>query len=500
MNASTVDGGILSTAGAGRIIAESGTSLNAVQIAAGSVVDQDNGHTVTITGGLVNDGAWNVVGNNASGSLTSLQFSGTQTLSGSGEIVLNDDPQNTVRCTSDGQILTLASGATIRGAGELMGDYGGMINEGTIIAEGDNALIIDPDATDGFENRGTLKASGAGGLRFDPGTFVNTGRTIEIADGSQLRLMNASTVEGGVLSGSGSAVIVAESGAKLDGVTLASGSVVEQDNAHIVTITGGLVNDGEWNVNGSTSSGALTQVLFNGTQTLAGEGAIVLSDDTGNTLRPSTDGQILTHVAGHTIRGAGRLFASYGGMINRGTILVEGSSGLEIQPDLTDGFVNEPGGIVGGAGTIEFLFVDFDNDGVISPGLSAGTLTIDGSVVNADTSELRLELAGASSYDTLDVTGAFAADGEISVSLLGSFIPAPTDTFTVLTAGTLSGYFDNAIPSAGDTAYGVATGGVLFDVSYDFTAGTVTLSNVTPEPTSLLLVAIGGAALLRRRR
>ena len=75
------------------------------------------------------------------------------------------------------------------------------------------------------------------------------------------------------------------------------------------------------------------------------------------------------------------------------------------------------------------------------------------------------------------------------VAMQGSFDVG--DTFRILSADQISGAFDDILqPDIGR--------GLFFDTTRLLTAGTVTV--VTPEPATLSLLALGGLALLRRRR
>jgi hypothetical protein len=82
-------------------------------------------------------------------------------------------------------------------------------------------------------------------------------------------------------------------------------------------------------------------------------------------------------------------------------------------------------------------------------------------------------------------------------------MPDGTESFEVAIASAgLEGFFANADPGMGNTAFGVQTGFATFDVVYDTGADTVTLENVTntvPAPGSMAVSGIGGSALLGRR-
>src|SRR5262249_23481168 len=84
------------------------------------------------------------------------------------------------------------------------------------------------------------------------------------------------------------------------------------------------------------------------------------------------------------------------------------------------------------------------NTGHIAPGSAStpGTLTINGNVTFGSASNLDVRLNGASSFDSLAVTGTAALDGTITATKGVGYTPN-SESFGVLTFGNRSGAFAN---------------------------------------------------------
>jgi T5SS/PEP-CTERM-associated repeat protein len=103
-----------------------------------------------------------------------------------------------------------------------------------------------------------------------------------------------------------------------------------------------------------------------------------------------------------------------------------------------------------GTGTIS---ASTTNAGTISPGSSAGKLTISGNLTLQPSSVLNLELGGyvqGSQYDVIAVSNAAAFAGKLIVNVINGFQTTVTNgaSFTVLTASSISGAFGNAASGA----------------------------------------------------
>ena len=101
-----------------------------------------------------------------------LQLSGNTTLTGGGKVILADsaNPQNFIFGAAANDILT--NQETIEGSGNIGNGSMGLINNGTILANGIHSLSIQPSAS-GFTNNGTLQVAGSSVMRVFGGPFTN---------------------------------------------------------------------------------------------------------------------------------------------------------------------------------------------------------------------------------------------------------------------------------------------------------------------------------------
>ncbi|MDH2348927.1 Ig-like domain-containing protein, partial [Bradyrhizobium sp. SSUT77] len=139
------------------------------------------------------------------------------TLQGGGHVDLSDSSENVITGTVSDVTLTNVDN-TISGAGHLGDGVMVLVNEGTIIATGTNALDIDT-GSNAVTNTGTLEATGTGGLEVHS-DIINTGALW--ANGGNV------TIDGNV-SGNGTALISGSAtlefaGASAENTAFASGS------------------------------------------------------------------------------------------------------------------------------------------------------------------------------------------------------------------------------------------------------------------------------------
>lgn len=124
----------------------------------------ESGARLRVTNGLALNNTLTL--DERSGAYTALEFSGTQTLAGQGQVVFTGlNPSGTVQPTSG--TLTIESGVTIRGGSGTIGNPAlPLVNEGTIIADvADHTLTIRANP---FVNHGSVSEANGGKVLLPP--------------------------------------------------------------------------------------------------------------------------------------------------------------------------------------------------------------------------------------------------------------------------------------------------------------------------------------------
>ncbi|OSI83469.1 VCBS domain-containing protein [Bradyrhizobium canariense] len=177
---------------------------------------------------------------NSSGSETDLELiEHGITLQGHGQVILSDSSENVITGTVSDVTLTNVDN-TISGAGHLGDGMMVLVNEGTIIATGTNALDIDTGAN-AVTNTGTIEATGTGGLEVHS-NLVNTG--VLWANGGNV------TIDGNVsgngtaqISGSATLEFGAASSAHVTLDAQATGTIVLHDSFDFSGVVSGFNGD-----------------------------------------------------------------------------------------------------------------------------------------------------------------------------------------------------------------------------------------------------------------
>lgn len=129
------------------------------------------------------------------------------------------------------------------------------------------------------------------------------------------------------------------------------------------------------------------------------------------------------------------------------------------------------GATLGGSGTITGNLV---NHGTVSPGISPGTITVSGNYTQSATGKLVIELASATSFDQLVISGTATLAGGLQVDVIGGYVPVG-QSFPVLTAaGGVTGTFG----TLSGTALNTGSASVMAAVIYSPNAVTVAFTQL----------------------
>jgi Tfp pilus assembly protein PilV len=137
--------------------------------------------------------------------------------------------------------------------------------------------------------------------------------------------------------------------------------------------------------------------------------------------------------------------------------------------------VNVAGGTLLGAGTLNG---NTSNGATINVGDSgkAGLLTITGSYAQLSSAKLNVSIGGttvATQYSQLKINGTASLAGTLTAALINSFTPTVGQTFTILTAGTVTGTFSNSTIAINSSEE--------FQISYTSNSVVLTVVSITPS-------------------
>ena len=268
---------------------------------------------------------------------------------------------------------------------------------------------------------------------------------------------------------------------------------------------GSIIGDLVVNANGVIIMRANEQIADTSTVTLNGNGGIILAGFNERIGALFGDGNILLNDGGGGPGGTLTVGSGdFTGVIHddlqngnlvkdtTGTLRLSGTNtyvgttninagGLQVDGSITSNTFVNPGGTLLGVGTI---FASVVNSGVVNPGDSPGTLTINNNYTQNANGTLRIEVAGlgAAEHDLLAVNGTAALNGTLQVLALNNFVPQRGDRVTFLTDGVShSGVFSNVISSLDGLLQPVPQYDELNDVYLLFLLGSFNIEGLTPN-------------------
>lgn len=336
-------------------------------------------------------------------------------------------------------------GTVTLGAGALnLLDAGGLAITGAVAASGGVAL----------DTSGALAVNNA----------LNSAGPISLTTstaGSNISFANGITVDAASLTIDTSA---ANANATIDNGTVTFNTPVTV-GANVTTQISGtaLLINGQWQNFGALSLSGPGQFALSGTSSLANRAGGVITDTSTSTLPIAfTDtaanksfvnegtfnknaGSNATQAITVGIDNNGVLNLNSGTLqanvfpLNNGVVQVATAATLS-----TGGAAFTNAGTIRGTGTIDLGGATLTNSGLVAPGLSPGTLVINGDYTQTPSGTLAIEIGGLNqgiNYDLLQVTGTANLDGTLNVTHFGGFAPPSDSSYAIMTFASATGDF-----------------------------------------------------------
>ena len=417
----------VSNSSAGTVEALSGTSntINKLSNPTGGQLLIDTGATVTLTQATSDAGAISVNG--------TLDTKGSLVLTGSAAITLAN---GSVTAIGTNETLSIAKTSTVQGTGTISNF--GITNAGTLSSNQGTLTILPSSA--GLINTGAIK--------------VGAGDTMQIGTSAGGALTNFSSVTNTLTGGIYSLTGTLQFGSS--GTNIAT-------NAANITLNGAgqMIDFGSNNILAGFNSNASTGVFK-----LASAASL------------TTNGGSFTNLGTFTVS-TGTTFTVGGSSFNfnqnGGTAMVNGTL-----TSTTLGTLAVNGGTLDGTGTLGYNVVDAS---ILTPGDSAtvtGRLTVADTYTQQSTGALDIQINGAAAatkYDYLKVTQGATLGGTLNIDLGSGFTPTVGETFTILTASSVTGTFA--------TVNGIViNGSEYFKVTYNHGSVVLTVVSGTPSASS----------------
>ena len=376
----------------------------------------------------------------------------------------------------------LAPGDTVSGQGTLDGVFTGAAASAVVADDGDMTLG-DPGSFAGFSTEGTIDTR-ANTVTLRSAGFASLGILTTLGGGTLVAPNGVTLGIGDNLFGAG--MVNAKIAAGFGSTIAATGNLSVGDG----TSYAGFYNDGELLTGAHmvTIDDANEAVL--GSLTQLGDGSNGGTLTAGNAAPTDTHAHFLLE-QGKNMVGRGFINGNYK---NHGHVIGDG-----IAP--SERIVFESGWTVTGKGMFEY--VGFK--GTFAPGDSP-TITSTTHAWYADAT-VQVELGGTSpgsgndNHDQINDTATVWLDHDepptLEILPWSNFVPEVGDEFVILTwQESLDGEFGDVIVDSWFTDHGID-----FKPHYNNVGGTGNLTiEATPEPATLALLALGGLALVRRRR
>ena len=453
----------------------------------------------TVSGTVTNDGLLRLT----TGALKDIAGSATLTNTGTVE---HTDTGN-LRFFGSGSQFVNASGALfdLQSDADFQIFNGGnaFTNNGTFVKTGGTDVSVVSVSGLDFDNNQTVRAE-SGTIQFD-GNGTHDGGTFTASLGAEVYFNAGTHTVVGTISGEPDGTVRLDAGATLAGGTMDFGGTGFEWQGG--TVSGTVTNDGLLRL----TTGDLKDLAGNATLTNTGT---VEHTDTGN-FRFFGSGSQFVNAPGGTFEIQSdadfQIFNGGNSVSNSGLFQKTGGAGVSQVSQSGLAFTNGAGGVVSaesgiiemdgtvvhtgdalfqGTATLDVSGASLIQDGATGPGTSPGVLAWTGNwaPTDAGTDALIIEIGGnggagaADGHDQLQVSGGATANGTLGLRLFGEPELEVGDSFTILTASSVSGTFDAV----------EAPNGFAFDVDYNADNIVVTITTITPDNADPVITSLEG--------
>jgi hypothetical protein len=277
------------------------------------------------------------------------------------------------------------------------------------------------------------------GLTIDRGITIDVGAAYSIVEADGSTIENLGTIEDNT----------AASTLNVYGITFDTGELCNG----IANYSAGTLTGGTWEIGNGAIGNIFGFDLTTNAANLSVSGANTQVLDSVFEVGNNALAGLKTNTAtGSFTVGAGYNFTAPGAFRNSGVVNIQAGASFStgsgnfgqsagtttVDGTLTAANVLISGGSLSGNGMITSNLI---NAALVSPGDSAGTLTIQGNYVQTAAGSLDINLGRHPTDGRLAISGTATLAGALDVSLIGDFTPAPGAWFTILTFATRSGDF-----------------------------------------------------------
>jgi len=257
-----------------------------------------------------------------------------------------------------------------------------------------------------------------------------------------------------------------------------STDVVEDPDGAAIALVNPLTDPLTVNADIAVGNSAMGELQINAGSDVIVTGSGVIGNDLGSMGKVSVTGAGSTwEISGNLTVGAqgqGQLDINNNAVVTVNGLVAIGDGSGEGTLIIDGGTLDNSGGngIIVQNGTLRArgeIAGSIINQDVVEPGTSVGILNLTGAYVQDITGLLRVEIYGmvTGQFDEVNISSTASLSGDLELNMIG-LTPAPSDTFSILTAGTLVGEFGNVADGA---RLNITEGGTgSFQVDYNATS------------------------------